>query len=52
MPHLTEVVGKAIITFRVLLQDEREFSFKEIMNFKTGGSAAQSAVPKHSGLLY
>ena len=50
--HLIKEVGKATITFRVVLQDEREFSFKEIMNFKTGGSAAQSAIPKHSGLSY
>lgn len=45
--------GKSIVksTSKLFLQDEMELSFMANLNFNTGGSTFQSAVPKHSGLL-
>lgn len=44
---------KAIVlyTLKLFLQEDIELSFMGKLNFKTGGSTLQSAVPKHSGLL-
>lgn len=51
LKHLNRLDGAfAKNTSKLLLQDEMELSLRGNLNFKTGGSTLQSAVPKHSGL--
>lgn len=53
LQHDQKTGGASIVksTSKLFLQDEMELSFMANLNFNTGGSTFQSAVPKHSGLL-